>query len=156
MDQQPQMPPQAPPPKKRMSRGCMIGLIALGVVIVLVVIAGITCYVYKDDIAKSGAIYLINSVKTEVAANPPQGVDTVQFNQVIDSFVARFKADSMAVQKMPAFFQTIQSVPEDSKVDSSEVRILIEAMVSQYPELEELVGEKMIEESADTTGMSAE
>lgn len=138
MEQQPNMPPQAPPKGKGMSRGCLIGLIALGVLLVLIIGAGITCYVLRDEMGKSAAIFMINEIKQEVAVDPPSGVDTTHFNRVMDEFLARMQADSLNLQKLGTFFQTIQSVPEDSKVDSAEVQLLIDAMINYYPSLEDV------------------
>jgi len=148
--QKPNVPPQAPPESKGMSRGCLIGLIALGIVIVLIILAGITCYVYKDEIGKSAAVYLLNDVKSEVAINPPPGIDTTRFNRVVDGFMYELQQDTAALESLAPFFQQIQSVPEDEKIDSAEVILMIEAMVDFYPQLDTLAATESAE-TMDTT-----
>ncbi len=148
MEQQPNVPPQAPPRKQGMSRGCLIGLIALGVVVVLIIVAAIFIYVYFDDFSKSSAVYMINEIKQELAVDPPPGVDTTRFNRVIDSFMAKMQTDTLDLQRLGVFFQTIQSVPEDNQVDSAEVQLIIDAMIDYYPGLADVAARGS--EAADT------
>ncbi|MBN1212747.1 MAG: hypothetical protein JXA92_09240, partial [candidate division Zixibacteria bacterium] len=72
--------------KKGMSKGCLVGIIVAAVILVIIIIAGITCYVYKDDLAKMGVVTVINGFKTNLVENPVEGVDTTQFNAMADAF----------------------------------------------------------------------
>ena len=127
------------PKRKGMSKGCLIGLIALAVVIVLVVIAGITCYVKKDEILKFGVVTMVTGVKTQLADNPVEGIDTVAVNAMADAFVEKTNASEMDPEKMALFGQTVQGLLSDKELDSVEVSEFMKAMVDYYPELEELM-----------------
>ena len=123
--------------KKGMSKGCLIGLIVAGVILVIIIIAGITCYVYKDDLAKMGVVTVINGFKTELATNPVEGVDTVQFNAMADAFITKFNEEEIDYEKYASFFQQIQVMMEDSDIGAEEVEEMEMLMADYYPELEE-------------------
>jgi len=123
--------------KKGMSKGCLVGLIVAGVILVIIIIAGITCYVYKDDLAKMGVVTIINGFKTEMATNPIEGVDTVQFNAMADAFVTKFNEEEIDYEKYAAFFQQIQLMMEDKEIDAEETDELKRLMANYYPDLEE-------------------
>ncbi|MDD3732563.1 MAG: hypothetical protein PHU88_09340 [candidate division Zixibacteria bacterium] len=123
--------------KKGMSKGCLIGLIVAGVLLVIIIIAGITCYIYKDDLAKMGLVTIINGVKTEITAHPVEGVDTVQFNALADVFITKFNESELDYEKYAAVFPQLQAMMSDKKVDAEEVEALKEMMVNYFPELEQ-------------------
>ncbi len=123
--------------KKGMSKGCLIGLIVAGVLLVIIIIAGITCYIYKDDLAKMGLVTIINGVKTEITTHPVEGVDTVQFNALADVFITKFNESELDYEKYAAVFPQLQAMMSDKKVDAEEVEALKEMMVNYFPELEQ-------------------
>ena len=127
------------PKRKGMSKGCLLGLIALAVVIVLVVIAGITCYVKKDEILKFGVATMVTGVKTELGNNPVEGIDTVAVNAMADAFIEKTNASEVDQEKMALFGQTVQGLLSDKVLDSAEVLEFMKAIVDYYPELEELM-----------------
>jgi len=122
--------------KKGMSKGCLIGLIVAGVILVIIIIAGITCYVYKDDLAKMGVVTIINGFKTELAANPVEGVDSTQFNAMTDAFVTKFNEEEIDYEKYTAFFQQIQVMMGDKEISAEKVEKLKRLMADYYPVLE--------------------
>jgi len=70
--------------KKRMSKGCLVALIIVGILIIAVVVGGIVCYANRDKLVKFGAVTIIEQVKQHVATDPQPGVDTVAVNAVAD------------------------------------------------------------------------
>lgn len=124
--------------KKGMSKGCMIALIVGGVILVLVIVAMVTCYAKKDDLMKFGATTIINEAKMELVKNPVEGVDTVQFNAVADAYVEKLNAEELDYEKFSAFFVDIQAMFEDKVIDLGETEDLVEAMINYYPDLESL------------------
>ncbi|MDH4156572.1 MAG: hypothetical protein OEW00_04785 [candidate division Zixibacteria bacterium] len=127
------------PKRKGMSKGCLIGLIVLAVVIVLVVIAGIVCYSKRDELMKFGMATMVTGVKTELASNPVEGIDTVAVNAMADAFIEKMNTSVLEPEKMALFGQTVQGIIGDQVLDSAEVFMFIKAMVAYYPELEELM-----------------
>jgi hypothetical protein len=127
------------PKRKGMSKGCLIGLIVIVVVIILIVIAGITCWVKRDEILKFGITTMVTGVKTELANNPVEGIDTVALNAMADAFVEKTNASDVDQEKMALFGQSVQGLLSDKELDSAEVLEFMKAMVDYYPELEELM-----------------
>ncbi len=121
--------------KKGMSKGCMVGMIIAGVLLLIVIIGFTMCYIYKDDLVKMGGTTVINQIKTIVAEDTPDGVDTVQFNNMLDQFIIKADADSNSVVQYTMFIQGVQMMVGDEKISADEVK-QIEAVVAQlYPEL---------------------
>ncbi len=122
-----------------MSKGCLVSMIVVGVIIVLIIAAGLVCYVYREDIVKAGTVTTLNAIKDQMAKKPPEGVDTAQFNAVTGSFITKLNDDTSKVDmmKFQALMQTIRTVMDDNVVDSAEVGTLETAMFRYYPEIGE-------------------
>ena len=128
-----------PQQKKGLSKGCLISLIVVGVIVILIVVMMVMCYVYREDLMKTGTAAALTSIKSELADNPPAGIDTAQFNALTDDFISTMNADTAEVDLMQfqSFMQSIQTMLADKAVDSSEVEDLKAAMIRYYPELGE-------------------
>jgi len=114
----------------------------------LLVIAGITCYLKKDELAKYGAVTLVNSIKAELNNTPVEGVDTVKVNAVADAFVNELNEKELDYDKYKRLIQTVQGIMSDKKVDSAEAEEFVRAMTEYFPELEELAPMEPIDDSA--------
>ena len=126
--------------KKGMSKGCLVALIIVGALLLIVVIGALSCWFYRVELARMGAVTMMNQVKQMVAENPPQNMDTAQFNALVDGFVGRLEEDDIAdkdttLMKVAEFMQVMQRVVEDKAVDESEIDQLRNTMESFYPEL---------------------
>ncbi len=142
--------------KKGMSKGCLVGIIIAAVLVVVVVIGIALIYFYKDDIGKFGTVTLAQGVKTELATNPVEGVDSARVNAVIDAFVKRVnEGDEDNLVTLSAFMQTVQTVVADQKVDADELERTMDAMIDVYPELDTIwrpfVPEETVTEDSLTT-----
>jgi hypothetical protein len=126
-------------PKKGMSKGCMVALIVGGVLLLLVIIAAVTCYMKREDLAKFGATTIVTSLKTELRQHPIETIDTARFFALSDAFAAKLRTDSLDYNKYSRFMTTVQSALADKKLDSAEVGMLEEAIVTYYPDLESMV-----------------
>jgi hypothetical protein len=137
--------------KKGMSKGCMVGLI-IGLIIVIIVAAlMVTCYMKKDELAKYGVETMLVGAKTSLAAEPINGIDSVKFNALIDQFVEQFNSeDTLDYAKAAKILGLIQTVPVDSKLDSLELPLLLDAMFTYYPDMDQSV---IIEMEVDTTAV---
>lgn len=145
--------------KKGMSKGCLIGIIVAGVILVMVIVAAVVLWLNKDDVAKFGVTTVVSFVQGEVAKAPPAGVDSASYVAVCNAFTEKFKADEVDPEKLGVFFKEIQSIPSDSKVDSVEAGMFLQAIFDYYPELEdmyvppempEVLDSTMVEEPAET------
>jgi len=134
--------------KKKMSKGCLITLVVAGVLLLIVVIAGITCYLKKDELVKYGTTTLVNTIKAELNNKPVPGVDTVRVNAVADAFTKKLNESKLDIEKAGRFGQTIQSFQSDHEIDSAEAGQFVQAMIDYFPELQELVPEPETEDTA--------
>jgi flagellar basal body-associated protein FliL len=137
--------------KKGMSKGCLIALIVAGVVVLLAVIAAVTCYMKRDDLARYGAVTMVNGIKAELNRNPVAGVDTVRFNAVADAFVEKLNETKLDYDKFGRFMQTVQTIMNDKAVDSGEAEVFVKAMLDYFPELEELLPAEAETDTTETT-----
>lgn len=142
-----------PTQKKGMSKGCLVGLIIVSVIVVIIIIGAITCWYYKEDLVKQGGLMAVTSAKGLVAENPPEGLDTTQFNAVCDGFSEKVKADSLDLERYGLFLQSMQEIIGDQNISSEEAAQLMESMIAYYPELEELY---QPEEEIDTTAVEVD
>ena len=123
-----------------MSKGCTVALIVAGVVVVLLIIVGVAGYFFWGDLVKTGTTQVIGQAKTYVAENPPEGVDTAQFNALADAFVERFNADeNLSADKYGPIIQSIQGTIDDKQVTADEVAKIQEDMVNLYPDLKSML-----------------
>ena len=141
--------------KRGLSKGCLVGLIIIGILVVIIVIGAITCYVYRADLTKKAGSTALVGVKDMVAENPPEGVDTVQFNALTDAFLTQldqddFGDDDTKMQRFGMFLQKVTSLMGDGEVSAEDVKAVSEAMVDFYPSLEE---EFPLEEAVDSLMM---
>lgn len=126
-------------PKKGMSKGCMVALIVVGVLLLLIIIVAVTCYMKRDDLAKFGAATIVGSLKTELRQHPVENLDTTQFFALGDAFASKLKTDTLDYTKYSRFMSAVQTVLGDKKLDADEVKTLTDEMVRYYPDLESLV-----------------
>jgi len=123
-----------------LSKGCLIGIIIASSLLFLLIVSGITCYVYRTDLAKWAASFSVNGLKSEVIRHP-EIVDTTRFNAFVDAFVVRLKADSLNKEAYANFMLALQPMPkwvEDHKLDSNEIRLISDAMIVYFPDLASL------------------
>lgn len=128
--------------KKGMSKGCMVTLIVFGVIMVMVITAAVTCYVKKDDLARFAIQSVISGTQQMLEEAPVDGIDTDKFNTITEAFLEKMNSTELDYEKYAVFFQKIQAVPSDKKVDSAEAILLMDAMVEYFPELEEYLPQK--------------
>ena len=134
-------------PKKRMSKGCLIALIVVGVLLLLVIIAGITCYLKKDELVKYGTTAMVTGIKTNLNDNPVAGVDTVRMNAIADAFIEKMNESEVDYAKYGSFGQALQALQSDQEIDSAGAEQFVQAMIEYFPELEQLLPAVEIEDS---------
>ncbi len=125
--------------KKGMSKGCLVALIIVGALVVMVIIGGFLVYYYKADIASFGADTQVMEIKKRIADNPPDGVDTVQFNVLADAFANRLKTDEQPrLEELAALMQDLLAIAGDDQLEADEATDVATKMIDYYPDLEEL------------------
>lgn len=138
--------------KKGMSKGCMVGLIVGLVIVIIVAALMVTCYMKKDELAKFGTVTLLNGAKATLSESPLESVDTVKFNGVVDQFMEKFNnEEELDYEKAAKLFALMQSVPANKKVDSTDVSMILDAIFTYYPDMEQSVTPEM---EMDTTAVT--
>lgn len=137
-------------PKKKMSKGCMVGLIIAGVIVLLLIAVVIIGYSYRENIAKFGVVTIVNQVKTQLATQPVDGVDTVQYNAVADGFLERFADDTVRAEGIQELMPALQAASSSDHTPEDISRI-IEAMIQYYPDLADVY--QSMELSADSSSV---
>ncbi len=123
--------------KKRMSKGCLVSLIVVGVIALMIIAASVTCWMKKDDLARFAVQAVLDNTKQMMIDEPIEGIDNEKFTVLSDAFVLKFTETELDYQMYGDFFQKIQTMPSDKKVDYKEAINLSKAMVEYFPELEE-------------------
>ena len=134
-------------PKKRMSKGCLIALIVAGVVLLLVIIAGILWCLKGDEMIKNSTATQVTGFKTELNDNPVAGVDTVRVNAIADAFIEKMNKSEVDYARYGRFVQALQALQSDEEIDSAEAERFVQAMIEYFPELEQLVPAVEVEDS---------
>lgn len=124
---------------KGMSKGCTVALIVVGVILVLVIALAVTCYFYWGDAVKMSANALVGEAKTVLAQDPPEGVDTVQFNALADAFVERFDPENLRPDEYGPMLSQFGEAIKDKRLTADEVQQMSDAMVLLYPDLQRYV-----------------
>lgn len=133
-----EMNPMGQPQKKGMSKGCLVGLIVGIVLIVIVVGGGLVCWLKKDAILKAGVVSMAEGIRSELNANPVDGVDSIYVNNVADAFREELEADEIELEPTAALLQALQLIYADKAVDAEEADRFIGLLVDFYPVLGEL------------------
>lgn len=138
--------------KPGMSRGCLVALIIGASLLLIVIIATVTCWYYKDDLLKMGGTQMLNNVKQRVAEGQVPEIDSTQFNAVADSFIVILKQDEeFDLKGFGEFIVKTQKQGTADEIDAQDVEMVMEAMIEFYPELEGMVP-TVNEVDEDTSG----
>ncbi len=132
--------------ERGMSKGCVVGLIVAGVILVLIIAFAVTCWIYRDDAMHFALNTMLNGAKTELTKES-YGMDTVAVNKFIDTFAERIdsvKIDDPATQDL---FQTLSQVASDGKLEEAELQKMMEAMANYYPDMRPLIPVKPVIDS---------
>ena len=125
--------------KGGMSKGCLVGLIIAGILVVIAIVAVVLIYMYKDEMVKVGVTTMTGEVKRMVAENPPEGYDTVAVNAFTDAFNDKLTADTtMDLQSLGLWMQQLQPLIEDQEISGADLETIADGMVRLYPELEDV------------------
>lgn len=102
--------------KKRMSKGCMVAMIVVGALAVIVIVSGIVCYVYKDELIQAGISKMTEGIATEVKTALPEGYTAEDVDALMEEFNIAFaeeKIDEMELQELSTKFQELYKNSEE-------------------------------------------
>ncbi len=112
--------------KKGMSRGCLIGLVIVGILAIIVIGSGIVCYIYQDELLEWGLEKTTEMIALEIKANLPEEFTEQDVDNLFDKLkqaIKNKKIDPSKIQKLATQFQLYL---EDQKIDEDEAREIME------------------------------
>ncbi len=113
-------------PKKGMSRGCLIGLIVVGILAIIVIGAGVVCYVYQDELLEYGLDKSTDMIALEIKTNLPEEFTEAEVDELFDRLKQAIKNKEINPESIQKLVMQFQSYLEDQKIDMDEARKLIE------------------------------
>jgi hypothetical protein len=114
--------------KKGMSKGCMIVLIIVSVIILLVIASSIVCYIKRDQLMEWGILKMTSETETLVAADPPEGVTAEEVHSLIATFTQNLKDKKIGPTEMQGLALFMQEIWGDRKIDKDEGAKFIEEL----------------------------
>jgi|GEM_PF-945149 len=138
MNQEVAGPPQ--PPKKGMSKGCLVAIIIVGAIILIAAIGiGYIC-MNPEKALRAGVSVMFSGMVTELRNNPVEGVDTDQFEKVTKAFTAKLDGEltDAEMQRIGAFMQKAGELGGNPPYSRRQIQGLLDGMVVVYPDLEEM------------------
>ena len=112
--------------KKGMSRGCLIGLVIVGILAIIVIGSGIVCYIFQDELLEWGLEKTTEMIALEIKANLPEEFTEQDVDNLFDKLkqaIKNKKIDPSKIQKLATQFQLYL---EDQKIDEDEAREIME------------------------------
>jgi hypothetical protein len=111
--------------KKGMSKGCMVALIIVGIIAVIVIAAGIVCYIYKDEIIQKSMQAMVGVMSDELKANLPPDISEEEADQTLNRFNEAVRNNEVKPAQLQQLAVMFQGMMEDKKLDTAESRQLI-------------------------------
>jgi hypothetical protein len=128
------------PQDKGLPRGCVIGLIVAGVLLVLVLCLFVVCQIYRDDLIKFSVNNTLHGLRTSLATKPIDGVDANAFDTVSVVFMSRFDTtqsiDYSRLEPLVIAVQTAATKGGDPDLET--VRNIFGGLITYYPDLKDL------------------
>lgn len=115
-------------PKKGMSRGCLIGLIVVGVLAIIVIGSGVVCYVYQDELLEWGLGKTMEMIAIEIKANLPDDLNEHDIDELFDRLKRAIKNKEIDPTKIQNLATQFQIFIEDQKIDEDEAREIIKGI----------------------------
>jgi hypothetical protein len=123
--------------KKGLPRGCVIGLIVAGAVLLLVIALFVVCSIYRDDLIKFSITNTLGGMKKAMATAPIPGVEAESVDSILTTFTERFDTvmtlDYDRLQPLVVAIQT--AATSGGKFDSATVYSVVDGIVKFYPDL---------------------
>ncbi len=112
--------------KKGMSRGCLIGLIVAGILVIIVIGSGIVCYVYQDELLEWGLEKTTEMIALEIKANLPEEITEQDVDELFEKLKQAIKHKEIDPSKIQKLATQFQMYLEDQKIDEDEARAIME------------------------------
>lgn len=112
-------------PKKGMSKGCLIGIVVVGILAIIVIGSGIVCYVYQDELLEWGLSKTTDMIAMEIKANLPDEFTEQDVDELFERLKRGITNKEIDATKIQMLANQFQSYLEDQKIDEDEARKII-------------------------------
>ena len=106
--------------KGKMSRGCLIALIVAAIIALLLIIIGIVCYVYQDEIIELGLNKLTATIASEIKTDLPPDVTAADVDSLMGEFNQAYKDKKINQYEIQELSTMFQRMLQDKKIDQEE------------------------------------
>ena len=112
-------------PKKGMSKGCLIGIVIVGILAVLIILLVTLGYIYKEDIANWMIENTTEIIALEIKANLPEEFSEQEVDELFEKLTRAIKNKEIDAAKIQSLATQFQIYIEDQKIDEDEARKII-------------------------------
>ena len=129
------------PEKQGMPRGCVIGLIVAGALLLLLIALFAVCQIYKDDLIKFSINNTLGGMRKALATNPISGIETSRVDTITTAFSSRFDTTTvMDYDRLEPLVIAVQTAATSGgKFDSATVASVVNGLIHYYPDLDRFV-----------------
>jgi flagellar basal body-associated protein FliL len=115
-------------PKRGMSRGCLITLIIVSVLLILVIAMSIVCYVKRDSIFQWSLVQVAEQAEKEMVSDLPDSVTADDLHKLISDFKTAVKEKKVDQQEMQKIVFLYQEIWDDKKIDKDEAKKFLDEL----------------------------
>jgi hypothetical protein len=137
-------------PKKKMSKGCMIGLIIIGVALVIAVLS----FMYLPGMLRDKMIAGLSELETEIKEVNPPGYTDDQVHSIFAGALAALDSGLVADEVAQSAIQTVVSVYSDDSLTQDDAVKILEALQMMNPNSAGIVPRDDSESSNSDMGAS--
>jgi predicted metal-dependent hydrolase len=114
--------------KKGMSKGCMISLIIVGIIVIIVIALSVVCYVNRDKIVNAVLDKSQTWITEQVDQNLPEEYTSEEAHQIISDFFDDVKAGVISKDELNSVTQEFQALMQDKQFSVEDARKLLDRM----------------------------
>ena len=137
------------PQKQGMPRGCVIGLIVAGALLLLLIALFVVCQIYQDDLIKFTINNTLGGMRKALATTPISGIETASVDSIAVGFSSRFDtATAIDYNRLEPLVVAVQTAATSGgKFDSATVASVVKGLVHYYPDLDRFVAKSIESDS---------
>ncbi len=114
--------------KKGMSKGCMISLIVVGIIVVIIIALSVVCYVNRDKIASAFLDKSQTWITEQIDQNLPEEYTSEEAHQIIGDFFDDVRAGVITHDELNSVTQEFQGMISDKQFSVEDSKKLLDRM----------------------------
>lgn len=101
--------------RKGLSKGCMVALIIVGVLVVILIATMIVCYIYKDELVGFGLEKMTEAASLEIKKDLPEGYTADGVDSLMVEFRTAFKENKIDQNELQEITSSLQDLMKEGK-----------------------------------------